>query len=174
MKHPDLKSGEKLVKTDKVVFPRANGRRIVFDLQAIDDDADFNKYFPEPNIPWKTEAGKSPVKDPQSPVYKEAVRTRNEARFNYTVLKTIVGPAGFGWDLVKMDDPTTWHLYEKELKEGGLTEAEIAHLARRCMAVCFIDEEAMEAARETFLAEEEAARAEKAKLEESASQAPAP
>ena len=72
------------------------------------------------------------------------------------ILKSLEATEGLEWETVKMDDPETWLNYEKELKDSGLSPIEVGRIVGICMSANGLDERKMEAARDAFLAEQQA------------------
>jgi hypothetical protein len=66
---------------------------------------------------------------------------------------------GLAWDKVKPGEAETWPLYEEELKEAGFSDVEIGRIRNAVHEANCLDEDKVEAARQSFLASAAAAAA---------------
>lgn len=132
-----------------LVLPRPTQEDIVFRAVACMDLDDFEKICPQPKPKARLEKGgwKEHVDDPD---YQEALRKQAQIRFAYMVLKSLE-PSNIEWETVKMDQPSTWLGWDKELKEAGLSQTEVNRVINCVSAANSLDEAKLEAARESFL-----------------------
>ncbi|GAG59832.1 unnamed protein product, partial [marine sediment metagenome] len=55
------------------------------------------------------------------------------------------------WEKVDVTDPSTWHLFRSEMREGGFSDVEIDRVMAGVISVNALSEAKIEAARERFL-----------------------
>jgi hypothetical protein len=143
---------------ETVVIPRPdiNGepQAHIFQLQAVLDYDDFEKLLPAPPIPIKVTPATGPngVENPEDPNYKKMLHSWFEKRTQWAFLKSIAATPDLEWDKVKMDEPETWHLVEKELQEAGFSQVEINRLYQGYAIANCLDDRKIKEARQHFLA----------------------
>ena len=133
-----------------VIFTRGE-KDFVFMVRAVFDMEEFEKLCPEPTPMQSLKHG--PVIDD---AYKKRVTDHYDRRTSWVILQALSATDGLTWDEVDMEKPDTWELYQKELRESGLTNGELAHLITRVNDVNSVDEKKMEEARDRFSASQEA------------------
>jgi hypothetical protein len=133
-----------------LVLPRATGEDIPFIARAILDYDEFEKRVPEPKPKAVLVKGgwKENVDDP---AFKEAVEKRDDLRIAWLVLKSLE-PSNIEWDTIDMDKPSTWLNWQDELRDAGLNTTEIGRVITCVTTANALNEEKLEAARESFLA----------------------
>lgn len=141
---------------ETIVIPRGNGEPIVFKAQAILDYSEFEKQVPEPTPAIKILRGGRRVKDTDSVSYKEAVKKYGELRVAWIVLESLKATEDLEWEKVDYDDPSTWHLFEEELKESGFSTVEIYRIMEGAMDANCLNEQKLNEARTSFLASQQA------------------
>jgi hypothetical protein len=130
-----------------LVLPRGN-ESIIFRARGLKDMEEFNALCPQPKPPGKlTKDGWVP--DNNDPTYQQVIGEWAKKRFGYMVVKSLE-PSEIEWDTVKADDPRTWANWEKDLKEGGLTQIECNRVAGLVLEANALDEEKLQKAREVF------------------------
>lgn len=140
-----------------IAIPRGTGDPIVFRAQAIMDYSTFDKLVPEPKPPVKIMRGGKRVKDTDAPSFKQAQEEFATRRIAWMVIESLKATEGLEWEKIDYDDPTTWHLFEDELRESGFSHIEVQRIIQGVFAANCLDEEKLEAARESFLASLQAA-----------------
>jgi len=144
-----------------ITFPRGTTpeEAIVLQAEAIMSYDDFNKFCPEPKAPKMLlpggKKGKK-VENTEDLDYKKAVAERDELRTAWTVITSLKATPGLTWDTVKLEDSSTWHLYEKELEDAGLTAIEVGKITLGVMSANGLDESRVKEARDHFLASQSA------------------
>lgn len=131
-----------------LVLPRMDGD-VVIRARAVSDMGEFEKLVPEPKAPGKlTKDGMVPQND--DPTYRQKLEHYTSQRFAYMVLCSLE-PSEIEWEKVSLDNPKTWLLWDKELKEAGLAEVEINRIIMCVMQANSLDEAKLKEARELFL-----------------------
>jgi hypothetical protein len=133
-----------------LVLTRMDSEDIVIKAVAVPDMDEFNKLCPEPKprgIRTKKEGYKLDYDDPN---YKKQKDHYNELHTAYIVLKSLE-PSEIEWSRVKMDQPSTWLEWQKELKETGFSIFEVNRIVMTVMSANALDEGKLEKAREVFL-----------------------
>lgn len=150
--------GESLsrLNVETVVFPREGGKDLVFRLQSVLDQDEFEKYCPEPKPPLKTMkgevVGRPDLKDKK---YVEAMNNYGANKVKWLFLKSIDATEGVTWETVDIATPDTWKLIEKELQDSGLNTVEIIKLYGAMMKANSLDDEYLEEARKRFFEREQ-------------------
>lgn len=137
---------------ETIVIPRGDGLPIVFRAQAIIDMEEFKRLCPMPEPPTKLLPGNVKQPDVEDPHYRAALETRAEQQHAYTIVKSLEATVGLEWDTVKLEEPSSWTNYEKELKDAGFSEYEIIRIHNGVMAANCLNESKVEEARQRFLA----------------------
>jgi hypothetical protein len=138
---------------DYIVFPRRE-EDIVFCVRAIINYDECDKLDPRPEPPLRLLPGgksgrtQANVEDPK---FKEELNKWAERRTHYMIIKSLEPSEDIEWEQVKLEDPSTWELAEKELAEAGFTAAEVTMLIRKIMQVNGLDEDKIKEATESFL-----------------------
>jgi hypothetical protein len=133
-----------------LVLPRMNGEDIVIRAKAVPDMDEFNTLCPEPKprgIRTKKDGYKLDYDDPN---YKKQKERYNELHTAYIVLRSLA-PSEIEWATVKMDQPSTWLEWQKELKDTGFSVFEVNRIVMTVMSANALDEGKLEKAREVFL-----------------------
>lgn len=138
-----------------LVLPRQGGEPLVFECAAIQSMDEFEKLCPDPIAPKKVIKGGAKVPDFEDKGYITAVAQQGEKRWDYIVLASLRATKGLEWETVNMNDPSTWHLWRKEMGESGLSAFEINRIVATVVDANSLSEESLEAARSAFLAARE-------------------
>jgi hypothetical protein len=134
-----------------LILPRPTSEHgdIVIRCIAVLDMSHFHNMCPEPKAkPMLVKGGFKP--NEKDPGYLEQVAEYSQLRFSYIALKSLE-PSDIEWDTVVMDQPVTWKLWEKELKDSGISAIEINRIVACVMQANSLDEAKLEKARESFL-----------------------
>lgn len=114
-------------------------------------DIDFEKVLSKPIPPNKIVPGGQRVHEFDDPEYKKQLASWSDKKIHYSMLKSLESTEDLEFANVKMDDPETWHLWEKELTEifgSGVTNRFWAKYAEANT----LSEAVLEEARGRFLA----------------------
>lgn len=131
-----------------LVLPRGE-TDLVFRARGLRDMDTFNAQCPQPKPPGKlTRDGFVPM--PDDPTYQNVLGEWAKKRLGYIILHSLK-PSDIEWDTVKEDDPRTWGNWEKDLRDGGLSEIECSRVLAAVMEANALDEEKLKQAREIFL-----------------------
>lgn len=149
-----MKIGGRLIDGPKkvtLVLPRDEGD-IVFNFVAVVDDSEFEKRFPVPEPPkvWKVKE-QLHFFNTDDPSYKAQIRERIKIKNAWVFLESIKG-SNIEWDLVKPDDPSTWDLWDKDLKQAGFSINEVNTIYEYFTRANMVTEGMLDEARNRFLA----------------------
>ncbi len=133
-----------------LVFPRDTGDDIVLTIKAIMDMDVFEKICPMPKPPMK-KIGSDDIIDLKDKNFLKKMSQHSEKRMTWMILESLSATEELEWETLDLSDPSTWHLFRKELKDSGFSEFEITKIINTVMAVNSLDESKLEAARERFL-----------------------
>jgi hypothetical protein len=133
-----------------LVLPRPTAEDLVFRAIAVTDMSEFETKCPLPKPKAMLVAGGEWKKALDDPSYIQAVTEHGQLRFAWIVLKSLE-PSNIEWDTVKKDSPSTWTNWEKDLRNAGLSETEINHVANCVASANALNQQKLDAARENFL-----------------------
>jgi len=134
-----------------VVLPR-EGEDMVFKARGVlnPDYEEFEKLCPAPVPPWITlKDDPQPRADITDPEYLAAQKEHSANRFYFMCLKSLSATEDLEWETVKINDPKTWKLIDKELK-SVLTSAEYVRVVRAVHIANGLDDTKIEAAKTRF------------------------
>jgi len=135
-----------------VVIPRPDGD-FVFKMRVVTDFEAFDAVYPIPEPPFiQTPGQDKPSPMLTHPKYIEAVEKRGRARLDWLILQSLSATPELAWDNVKMDDPSTFHLYGEELKSAGFTAPQVNRIIAGVFEVNGMDQDKIEQAQKRFLA----------------------
>jgi hypothetical protein len=136
----------------KTVPFRRKDTFVKFELASILSRKKFNEYCPLP-VPPQVLDNKGNL-DPfnEDPTYKAKVKEYNDCFKHWHVIETITEASNIKWDKVKETDPKTWHFWEEELAEAGISEGERDILIRETYAVNALTNNNIDEAMNDFLA----------------------
>jgi hypothetical protein len=132
-----------------LVLPRLEGENIAIRARAVLDMDEFEALCPAPTPPGiRTKDGWKP--NDKDETYKQRVAQHGELRFAYMVLRSLE-PSEIEWEVVNINDPSTWTKWQDELKEAGISSTEINRIIVCVMQANALDEAKLKEAREVFL-----------------------
>jgi hypothetical protein len=137
-----------------LVLPRQDGD-IAFRFVAVLDDDDFQKLCPRPTPPKSMKPGVGIIENVEDPKYKAAVEERGELRSDWFFLQSIK-PSEIEWEMVKLDDPSTWKLWREELKKAGFNMQERDRIYVTFLETNTVSDGMVDEARARFLASQQA------------------
>lgn len=132
-----------------VLRPDDGPDKIVLMGKALQNWDEFNKLCPHPTPPQMTTAKDGVVNDSTNKDYLSVLAAYVAAQNAYVFVKTLE-PSEIEWAYVKMDQPSTWVEWQRDLKEGNFTELEIKRISDFVIEVNNLDEEKLRKAREVF------------------------
>lgn len=142
-----------------IIIPRGEGQEdIILHAQAILDMDEFYKLLPEPKAPKAMRKGGIEFFNTEDPRYKAAIIEYNKMRVAWMILKSLQATPDLVWERAKIEDPNTWLLYDKELREAGFSDIEVGRVINGVMAANCLNDTKMEEARKRFLAGQAAQR----------------
>lgn len=129
---------------------------IVFRFKPLSNMEHFEQVCPEPKpTSYITLPGEKVGKpDFSDPAYQKAVAERNRKLPLYMLIASISATPGLEFETVDINKPETWENVSKEFAEAGLTNAEVGRLYSAALSVNSLDDAAIEAAKQRFLAGE--------------------
>ena len=142
----------KQVVVDVVVFFRGEDQ-INFKIQSVHVGDEFDKLCLRPEPKTVTKKDGTTFSDTKDKKYQDDFLDWAKKRHDYMIIKSLSCNDDLEWDLVKMHDPSTWCMWLPEMEESGLTTAEINYLIDKIMSINSLNEDKMEEARKSFLAE---------------------
>lgn len=132
-----------------LVLPR-DGEDIPIIAEAILDMDDVDKYLKMPLPPAIQKAGGNVEYNFSDDGYIAQLATYNIQKMAWIVLQSLA-PSLIEWDTVEMENPSTWANYQKEMKAAGFSDVEVKRICNACMEANALDENKLEAARQSFL-----------------------
>lgn len=134
-----------------VVIPREDGD-IIFKLGPVKNlNAEFDKLYPEPNVPVRQKRGQEPVKEYSNPEYLAKIDKRNSARLGFMVIQSLRATEDLEWETVDLNDPNTWENYLTEMRASNLSEVEISEIVKGSIKANALDSDALDEAKDRFL-----------------------
>jgi len=134
-----------------VVIPRQSGD-LVFKAQAVLDYTDCDKLNPMPQPPKRLMRGGGTQENVDDPKYKKAVDEWALRKFYWMFVMSLKATEGLEWETIKMDDPSTWENYKKEMQTGGLSPGEVARIETCVTDACGLNQAKIDEATQRFLA----------------------
>jgi hypothetical protein len=131
-----------------LVLPRGDSR-IVFRAHGLDSFDDFNRRCPEP-VPQMKLTKDGSVADTDDKNYQDAISSHGRRRLAYIIVYSLQ-PSQIEWDSVEMDKPATWENWEKDLRNGGLSQVECNRVMHLAMEANSLSEDKLVKARESFV-----------------------
>lgn len=136
----------------KLTITRGKGTEplvLTFGPASVDD---YEKYYPEPKVPTKQKRGSDEwIPNPDDKKYKEALKKRNDAFRDYTVIKSMEY-SKVDWDTVNIADPDTWSNWKEDLKNCGFSAHEIQLVQIAVMEANSYTDQGISESEESFLA----------------------
>jgi hypothetical protein len=137
-----------------LVLPRGE-ENIIFRATGLASYDEFDALCPEPKAPGAFKPGGEFVANPEDPSYREMLATYGTKRMAYMAIKSLE-PSEIEWDVVNIDEPKTWTLWQDELRDAGFTQVEINRIMGLVLDANCLNEERLEKARAVFLLGQEA------------------
>jgi len=134
-----------------VVIPRQDGD-LVFKAQAVLDYEAHDKLNPQPVPPIIVRPGGVQSQDMEDKDYNEKLDKWAVQKFYWMFLKSLEATPGLEWEIVDLSDPETWDKYQEEMKEGGLSPAEIQRIEACVSNACGLNQAKIDEATNRFLA----------------------
>lgn len=135
---------------DVLVLERPNNKQIIFTARAFQTLEDFETLCPSPTAPQIFQAGKGWIPQLSNETYLQQVEEYGTRHVGYIVIKSLE-PSEIEWDLVKIDDPSTWGKWEEDLLNNNFSQRECNLVLKLCWDINNLDEGKIERARELFL-----------------------
>jgi hypothetical protein len=145
--------GEVLSEINRVtlVLPRGE-KEIAFTFAAIMDDSEFEKLCKKPEPPMSQKPGSPPFKNFEHPSYVKALEEWTKNYTFYLWIKSMSATEGLEFEKVKLGDPTTWPLIEKELEDAGFNKTERGRMLNAALEANSLSDGSIERARKRFFA----------------------
>ncbi len=149
-------NGEKIegVNVATMVFPRENGKAIVLKAQGVLSFDGFNKLCPLPIAPLIKRPGKPDVMNVKDKKYLDEIDMWATKKTHWMILESLRATPGLEWETVVEIDSDTWGNYVQELRDAGVTDAEMNYIQRSVANVCGLNEGYIKQATESFLADQ--------------------
>jgi hypothetical protein len=135
-----------------VIIKREEGD-ITFIFEAILDESEFETICPRPKPGVKMVPGGSKVVDLDNKEYKAALDEWASQKTRWSFLKSISATPDLEWETVDLANPKTWEKYTDELTASGFSPGEQYTLMQAYMYVIGLDEEKVNEAVQSFLAD---------------------
>jgi hypothetical protein len=132
-----------------LVLPRAAGN-IVFRARGLSDMDEFHKLCPEPPAPAVLNADGSKTVDDTNRDYVAAMAEHKKRWWAYLVIRSLE-PSNIEWDLVQLEQPSTWANWETDLLANKFTRFECNRVYQTVLEANSLDEAKLEKARALFL-----------------------
>ena len=132
-----------------LVLPRVAGN-IVFRARGLSDMDEFHRLCPEPISPTVLNADGSKTADGSNAAYASACVEHRSRWWAYLTVKSLE-PSNIEWDLVQLENPSTWAKWEDDLLANGFTRIECNRVYQTVLEANSLDEAKLQKARELFL-----------------------
>lgn len=148
-------AGKKPAHNIKVlVLPREGGENLIFKAGAVSSMDEFEQLCPVPIAPLKVLKGGAKIPDVEDKGYILAMSQQAERRWDFIILKSLQATPGLVWETVDLQNPSTWQNWKKEATDSGLSVFEINKLIACILDANSLNEQTLEEARNTFLADQ--------------------
>ena len=149
--------GKKISGPNKEIIPipRGDGNDIIFIAEAVLDQSHFDKLCPVPKPATKKIDGVD-IPDLDDKNYLKNLNTWGEKKTAWMVLKALEATPDLEWEMVNMNDPSTWLLFRTEFRDAGLNDHEINRVINGALTAQGLNEQKVEEARDRFLRSEQA------------------
>jgi hypothetical protein len=145
--------------TELIVFPRDGDNDLVFRATAMLDRTDFDRLCPTPKPGKMRIRGGQLIDNPDDPKFKLAMDQHNRAFMDYMFITSLSSPSPIEgepdlpveWEKVRTEDRSTWHKWEDELKDAGLSDMERKRIFNVVMNVNSLNDAKLDEARASFL-----------------------
>lgn len=130
---------------------------IVLKFRPVKDFAEFEVLCPEPKAPMIHAVGEPhPRPDMEDPEYVNASRDYRIKKMNYIIFMSMLATPGLEYEIVRVNDPSTWNKFSEELDAAGFSPLEATRITDAAFRANSLSEEALEEARQRFLLGERA------------------
>ena len=137
-------------KPEVLVVPH-NGVEVVFKAECVTDYSEFDKLCPTPVPPKKLLAGGKEEVDTKDKDYLKEVDDWSDRRSNWMFLKSLQASDHVEWDIVDMQDPSTWNKFDEEFISAGFVGPIIERIKMLVFKACGLDQSMIDEATERFL-----------------------
>lgn len=147
-----------------LVFPREGRKPIKLEIVAVLDSAPFDELVPDPIPPTMIKRGGEKVPNFDDKNYQKLVARRGALYSLWINIQSLYCPAEtqdeqrvpVEWEKVDPTNPSTWNLFDEELKDAGLSQFERFRISREIVEVNSLSEGRLAEARDSFLASRQA------------------
>lgn len=139
------------VNEEILVLPRADAD-IVIKARGISSSLGFDEICKPPVAPEVIAKDMSRFRNVEDPTFKAAVEQYSNNKTHWLILESLKATDGLEWEKVKPGEPSTWCLWEQELKDSGFSETEVLRITHLVMSANSLDDGKLNAARKRFLA----------------------
>lgn len=147
-----MKIGGKTLTLSPVTFEiERDGSLITFTLAPVTDFTELRVLCPAPTPPTVFIQGGKQAYDLKAPEYLKELEKYNEQVGQYILIKSLMATKDLEFALVRLEDPSTWHLLQQELNESGLTAIDQSNLMDAFKRANGISKSGLDEARERFL-----------------------
>lgn len=136
-----------------IVLPRED-ESIVLRAQAVLDYEEFEQLCPKPKPPEVLRPGGAKSYDVTDKKYNKRLTEWAENQVNWMVVKSLSATEGLEWETVKVNEPDTWGNYKQEMKDSGISIAEMARVVDAVMTASGLNQAKIDEATQDFLAME--------------------
>jgi len=151
--------GKKLSGPRQIVVPIIRGEEeggtIFLQLRAVLEVDKFKEVCPEPQAPYMLRPGNKKVIDFENPRYKSQMESWWKKRGAWIHIMALAATPDLVWEQVKLDDPDTFELWEKEMQESGFSTFEVQRIIAGVADVNGLNESLIEEARQSILKSQE-------------------
>jgi hypothetical protein len=147
----DGKEIDKSPNSELIVIPRGGREPVVMTAQAVLDFDEFDQLCPKPEAKYLTKKGGKKELDVEDKGYLAATRDYARKQTYYMFVKSLMlGTPSIEFNLIKLEVPDTWLMFEKEFRQSGFSPGEINYILNKIMDANTLNEAKIEAARASF------------------------
>lgn len=137
--------------SELIVIPRRGRDPIVLTAQAVLDYEEFENLCPKPKVSYVTKKGGVKEPDINDKGYLEQTRDYAKKQTYYMFVKSLLlGTPTLEFNLIKLEEPDSWLLFEKEFRVSGFSPGEVNYILNKIMEANTLNEAKVDAARESF------------------------
>lgn len=122
-------------------------------VQALNIKNEFEELCLRPEPPVKVNKKGERITDIEDKEYKKKLEEYSTHMVEFMIIKSLAINEDLQWEIVKMGDPSTWCMWRDELLDSGLLEAEVNKIQMAIFTVNSLNDDRVEEARKSFLAE---------------------